>query len=531
ERRPPPPPRAARAPRARRQRAGARGQHLAVARLDPPGRPAPRRARRGARPGETKDLQAPQGRPRRGARLPRAPRVLARDDRARPRAAPGAAHRTVSARLAIALALLAALAPRARAGEEDVALLASAACGDERVLKVAASGAVAPVISFVLAHVAPEATSALALPEADRAALLRAENALSRMGRPAVAALADELARAEGARRQVLARALGRASVRSLRDGEAARLGARALCARATVLVEEHLLFSGRTSEPELAPELLPSLLGALAPPSLSALAELARSEETRPLAVRALADASGARDEAASLLDALLAKATAPGERARIGRALSELGGEAAVLALERALQDGPPDEACARLVDIEGTRDPGMAPRVLARALPKLAPEDQARALEALSVCALPPPPPPKARFVFDPHARRRTKDAKEARALGRAAALERVVAGPPSVRRAAARTLEALGRPEAMKDQQALAHRLLEAFERETVLAVSCEEARALVVLAPAEVLAPAFRAALDRALGGDAPVKAPREPVDVEARDRFLHAALF
>src|SRR2546423_4276593 len=144
-------------------------------------------------------------------------------------------------RLAV-IGLVLVLSSAAPAADEDVALLASATVGDAHVLPIAARGAVAPVISFVLEHVSPVATSALALPEADRAALLRAENALSHMGKPAIEALARELEPAEGARKQVLARALGRACERSTRDFETTRLGARALAAHPTVLVNEHLL-------------------------------------------------------------------------------------------------------------------------------------------------------------------------------------------------------------------------------------------------------------------------------------------------
>lgn len=445
--------------------------------------------------------------------------------------------------LLVAVSVSITLAATAVRADTDVALLASSTVGDAHILPVASRGAVAPVLSFMLALVAPETTSALTLEEGDRAALLRAENALSRMGRPAVEALAAELANARGARRQVLARALGVATERASRDYETARFGARALAAHPAVLVSEHLLFSGRTTEPFLDPESLPRVLGALAPASLSALAELGDREETRALAVRALAHARTARDEAAAVLGTLLARAKDPSERARVGRALSELGGEAAVLALEKGLLSGPLDEARDRIVEIEATRDPGIAPRVLARALDRLSPDDQARALEAIAVCALPPPPPPKARFVFDPHARRRTKDAREARAIGREASLARVESGTAVVRRAAARVLEALGRPDAMKDQQALARRLLGSFERERALGVACEEARALVTLAPGEVLAPAFRAGLDRVLGSDGEpalasvslgdgtlVAAPREAVDAAARDRYVHAVL-
>ncbi len=429
--------------------------------------------------------------------------------------------------------------------------LLGTAFGDEAILPLAARGAVAPVVSFVLGHVAPEATCALALAEPDRAALLRAENALARMGRPAVLALVGELERASGAREQVLARALGEASVRSLRDPETARRGASVLASHRVALVREHLLLSGRTTEPTLDPEYLPELLGRLVPASFPAIETLLEKDAT--LAVRALAHAAGARDEAAHLLSKRLAVARDPRERWRIGRALSKLGGESAVLALEHALQEGPADERWDRIVDLEATRDAGAAPKVLARNLDRLSPEEQVRAFEAIEVCAVPPPPPPKARFVVDPFARRRTKDARESRARAREAALAHLGAGTPvPVRRAAARALETLGKPEsagrgteheAQKEQQALAHALLEVFEKEPVLAVSCEEARALVELTPVEVLAAPFRAAVLRvlalrpdpalpalALGDGALALAERVPLDAASRDRFVHAVL-
>jgi len=443
----------------------------------------------------------------------------------------------VLALLALLLSATAALA------QEDVADLASATVGDSKILPVAEHASVASVVSFVLDHVAPEATSALALPELDRAALLRAENALARMGRPAVLALAAALEGARGARLQVISRALGRAAVASVTDAETAHAGARALAAHPTVLVREHLLFSGMTSEPALDDELLPSLLGKLAPDAIDVLAALLESPETRSLGVRALAHAQTLRDEAAATLGKLMAKTQDPVLRRQVGRALSDLGGEGSVLALEAAIALGPESEHHDRILDIEHTLDPGVAARALARKLDRFSPVDKARALEAIAIVSQPPPPPPKARFVFDPFAKRRSKDARLARAEGRAACLASLKDEPVLVRRAAARALETLERPEVQKDQQTLAHKLLEAFEEEPVLSVACEEARALTVLTPAEVLVAPFRAALDRVLArrpepalaalglGDAALPlAPRVSVDFASRDRFVHAVL-
>jgi hypothetical protein len=423
-------------------------------------------------------------------------------------------------------------------------LLASPVVGDGAILPLAARGAVAPVISFVLAHVAPETTSAVSLPEADRAALLRAENALARMGKAAAIALAARLEDARGARLQVLARALARTCERNAHVAEVARQGALALVRHPAVLVRETLLVSGRTTPPALDEELLPELLGALAPASLPALAPLLETDEGRALGVRALAHAARARDEAALLLGKLLARTTDPRERWAIGRALSDLGGEAASQWLERALKNGPPGERRDRIADLEGTKDAALAPRALARALDDLSTEEKVRAFQAIAALAVPPPPKSKVRFVADPFAKRRSKDARDARALGREVALARLAPSLPlAVRREAARTLEALAAPEEMKDRQALAHALLEAFEREPALAVLVEEARALVELAPHEVLAAPFRGALVRVLGGlpepalpalglgdGALAPAPRPPLDAASRDRFVHALL-
>lgn len=461
--------------------------------------------------------------------------------------------------MAFVLALVLLVTTRARA--QDVALLASATAGNQAVPELAARGeaSVAPILSFVLDHIAPTHTNALTLPESDRAGLLRAENALSRIGRPAISGLIAALASETGtARRATLTRALARTSERTLaHDPEGARAGALALAAclrdqatgRASPLVREHLLLSGRTSEPALDPDGLPGCLGRLASESLPFLAALLADpdESTRALAARALADASSQRDDAAIALGKALDRAAGAADRARLGAALAKLGGETAALALERALEkaalSGLTIEIQGRIVDLEATRDPGMAPRVLARSLARLAPAEQTRALAALVACAIPPPPPPKGRFVFDPHARRRTKDARAARAAGREAALAHVVLAPVPVRLAAARALAALGRPETIQDAQVLAHKLLDAFAREPILAVSAEEARALVELAPGEVLAEPFRKALASALeaapspaspalafGSGSLATAPRPPLDTAARDRLVHALL-
>jgi hypothetical protein len=460
--------------------------------------------------------------------------------------------------LALAVIVLGA----GHAAAQDVALLASRTAGNAVVPALAAQGAVAPVLSFLLDHVAPTATSAVTLLEADRAAILRAENVLSRIGARAVPDLVAALASESGvARRATLARALARTSERTLASSpDAARQGAEALVAylrqeatgetgRAPPFVREHLLLSGRTSEPAEDAEALPETLGKLASESLSLLTPLLADpdEATRTLATRALAHASSQREDAAFALGDALAYAPSPRDRARLGAALAELGGETAVLELEKGLEKALAadltTEVRDRIAGIEATRDPGTAPRVLARCLPRLGPDEQARALAAIVVCAIPPPPPPKGRFVFDPYARRRSKDARGARAAGREAALARVGDGPVAVRLAAARALAALGRPETIQDAQVLAHKVLEAFEREPVLAVSAELARALVDLAPGEVLAEPFRkalgATLDAApepaapavgLGSAALAKAPRPPVDAASRDRLVHALL-
>ena len=75
--------------------------------------------------------------------------------------------------------------------------------------------------------------------------------------------------------------------------------------------------------------------------------------------------------------------------------------------------------------------------------------------------------------------------------------------------------------------MKEQQALASHLLAAFEHETTLAVLCEEARALVALAPQEIVAPVFRSVLGRVLTaprtrGGARQARPRRPLRARRR---------
>ncbi|MBI3723217.1 hypothetical protein HY251_04575 [bacterium] len=386
----------------------------------------------------------------------------------------------------------------------EVALLASATAGDARVLVLVDRGeaAVAPVLSLLLDKAPVDTRAVTALPEADRAAILRAQAVLARLGRPAVAALVASLESSSGARRALLGRALAAATARSLEDGDTrtATSGARALAAlllpgRKTVFPHEELLFSGRTTEPREDEEALPRALGALAKVSLPLLVSLAENpdEETRRLAARALAHAGPVREDAATALGHVLERAVAPADRARLGRALGDLGGEAASEALEKALIHGPEGEARDRVLDLEATRNPTAAPRILARNLARLQASDRARAIDAISVLSLPPPPPPKARFVVDPFARRRTKDAKEAREGGREAASSALSSDPsPLVRLAAARALEALGRPEHTNEAQALAARALAALEGESALEVRAETARALVELAPEERL---------------------------------------
>jgi hypothetical protein len=436
-----------------------------------------------------------------------------------------------------------------------IADLASSTVGDAQVVPLAERGepAVAALLSFVADHSPAEARELARLPESDRAGLLRAEAVLARLGRIACTPLVQALAREQGgARRAALARALARAAATALAhpEGEdAARAGAESLArlllpeARVT-LVSEELLYSGHTTEPVPDPEALPRALGELAPVALPFVAPLLEHEDetTRELAARALANADARRDAAALVLGKALDRAPTLLERARLGRALAELGGDSSVLALEKALVRAEGAEVLGRVLDLEATRNPSVAPRALARNLERLEPSVRSRALDAMATCALPPPPPPKTRFLHDPFARRRSRDAREARQEARLGAVARLERDPsPRVRTAAARCLAALARPEDKTVAQSLAARVLAAFGSEGVLAVRAEVAHALLVLVPSEVLAERFRVELGRSLDlgpepesaglvlGDATLAAaPRHAPDAAARDRLVAA---
>lgn len=447
-----------------------------------------------------------------------------------------------------------ARAPARLAIDAEVALLSSATTGDPllRPLVERGSSAVAPVVSFLTSRIPEAATSLARVAESDRASVLRAECVLARLGNLAVPHLTRALeAEPGGARRAALARALGRASGTALAqdDLEAAGIGAQALArllepgARVAIPAEE-LLYSGRATEPREDPDALARALGALAPAAVSFVAPYLDHADptTRALAARALAHSTSRRDAAAQALGHALEHASDPADRAHLGTALGELGGEAAALALERALLHGPPSEARDRIRDLETTANSSMAPQVLARDLERLDAGDRARAFEAMARLALPPPPPPKARFVADPFHARRSRDSRASRQAAREAATAALESDPDSlVRRAAAACLEALGPPDEKPVAKALASRVLATFETEG--AARAEIARALVVLVPPEVLTDRFRLELERALApaaspaaaalvlGDAGLAvAPEVEPDPAARDRLIEAIL-